>query len=339
MLRKLWDATFHLEGKFLRTCWQLFIPGRVTLEFFKGKQERYPHPLRMFAIVMFLFLFMVNYVMKNLNDEENGEDWWSNSETNVFINEDSVVTQNVVPTFERWKSQAILYDLQHDYFNLPPSWQTPATHGVVDSLLSNFNRRNGLAGAPGLPDTLSTDTDTTSFGLLGNDQIRISTFDIARYTPDEIISRYKIKDWWMKIFIRQSLKAYKDPEALIHSYVGSLTWTILALITLMSGVLALLYWRRQRYFVEHFIFLLHYQTGLMLSLLIAMIGIELSLWSEWSFAAVFLWATYSCYRALRRYYGQSRAKTLLKWVIFGFTYYFGFILLFALGLVVVFAIY
>lgn len=339
MLRKLWDSTFHLEGKFLRTCWQLFIPGRVTLEFFKGKQERYPHPLRMFAIVMFLFLFMVNNTMKSLNEEENGEDWYSDGEAAVVINEDSITEENPVPTYERWKHQAILNDLQQDYFKLPPTWQTPETHRVVDSLLSNYNRRSGLKGLPGLTDSMPTDTDTTSFGLFGKNQVRISTFDIARYTPDEIISRYKIKEWWMKLFIRQSLKAYKNPEALIHSYIGSLTWTILAQITFMSGIMALLYWRRQRYYVEHFIFLLHYHTGLMLSLLVALIGIELNLWSEWSFLWVFLWATYSAYKALRRYYGQSRGKTILKWVIFGLTYYFGFLLFFALGLIVVFAFY
>ena len=37
----------------------------MTQEFFKGKQDRYPHPLRTFAIVMFLFLFFVNSLLKN----------------------------------------------------------------------------------------------------------------------------------------------------------------------------------------------------------------------------------------------------------------------------------
>ena len=54
LMGRLWNNTIHLEGKFMRTAWQLFIPGKVTVEFFKGKQERYPHPVRLFAIVMFL---------------------------------------------------------------------------------------------------------------------------------------------------------------------------------------------------------------------------------------------------------------------------------------------
>ena len=32
---------------------------------------------------------------------------------------------------------------------------------------------------------------------------------------------------------------------------------------------------------------------------------------------IFLGATYFIYRALRRYYGQGRGKTLAKWFIFG----------------------
>ncbi len=60
LLGKLWNNTFHLEGKFLRSCWHLLVPGMVTSEYFKGKIDRYPHPIRMFAIVMFFFIILLN---------------------------------------------------------------------------------------------------------------------------------------------------------------------------------------------------------------------------------------------------------------------------------------
>jgi len=71
LLGRLWNNTFHLEGKFIRTSWQLFIPGKVTTEFFKGKQDRYPHPIRLFAIVMFLFLFLLNSMVNSLESDTN----------------------------------------------------------------------------------------------------------------------------------------------------------------------------------------------------------------------------------------------------------------------------
>lgn len=338
MLRKLWDSTIHLEGKFLRTCWQLFIPGKVTQEFFKGKLERYPHPLRMFAIVMFIFLFVVNQTVNLPSTQQNKGDWVEVGDTSVGPDGNQIVVENDLPSYERWKHQAMLYDFQHDYEKLPEAWRTPASRKAVDSLLRQFNLRHGFNN-PGLPDTLSNDSDTTSFGFFGKYQIRLATFDIVRYEPDEIIRRYNFKDWWMQLFVRQTIKSYKNPDALMHAFIGSLTWTILALIALMSGILALLNWRRQHYYVEHFIFLLHYHTGLMLAILLVLIGIRMGLLGVSTYYLVFIWATYAMYRAMRRYYGQTRGKTILKWMLFGVSYYFSFLLLFILGLFVVFAIF
>ena len=135
------------------------------------------------------------------------------------------------------------------------------------------------------------------------------------------------------------MKAYKDPRALIHAYIGSLTWSILALIALMSTILALLYSRHRRYYVEHFVFLLHYHTGLMLTLLLAIIGIQFSVFEVSILAWLALWASISMYFALRRYYQQGIGKTIAKWFIFGFLYYLSFVVLFVLGIILVFAIF
>jgi hypothetical protein len=82
------------------------------------------------------------------------------------------------------------------------------------------------------------------------------------------------------VCLNKGIKSHKTPDALGHAYVGSLTWTILALIAIMSGFLALLYRSQRRYYVEHFIFLLHFHTGtmLLLLLLLAILG------DHWVFA-------------------------------------------------------
>lgn len=338
MIRKLWDATFHLEGKFLRSCWQLFIPGKVTTEFFKGKQDRYPHPLRMFAIVMFLFLFMVNTLLNRQHDKSGT--LFSLDKTVPVENGDSVVQEKKsLGLYELMKYKTLLNDMRQDYENMPAAWKTKESRKAVDSLLRKNNFRNGLEDEAGLPDSLDLSTDTTNIGLWGNRQLHLATSDMVRYEPDELIERYNIDDWLLKVMIRQSLKSYKNPEGLVHAYIGSLTWAILALVALMSGVLALLYRRQKRYYVEHFIFLLHFHTGLMLALLLVLIGAYFKLWKGFVFLSVLAAASIFMFAAMRRYYGQSRRKTFAKWVVFGILYYFGFLLLFILGIILVFAIY
>lgn len=339
MLRKLWDSTFHLESKFLRTCWQLFIPGKVTVEFFKGKQDRYPHPLRMFAIVMFFFLFMVNVLLKERNEKKSNDGLLKFSTTAKVDTGDTTGSKNRLSGYERMQYKATLYDFWHDYEKMPDEWKTPASKKLVDSLLRLSNIRHGLGEERGLPDTLKWDQDTLSLGLWGEKQVQLSVTDVARYDADELIQRYDVQGWYLKLFVRQTLKSYKNPDAFVHAYIGSLTWAILALVSIMAFALSLLYWRQKRYYVEHFIFLLHYHTGLFLALLIALTGVYLGVFNKWAYLGVFWLATAGMYMSLRRYYGQTRGKTILKWAIFGLLYYFSFILLFTLGTIVVFAMY
>jgi hypothetical protein len=336
LMLRLWNNTFHLEGKFIRTAWQLFIPAKVTLEFFKGKQDRYPHPIRLFAIVMFLFLFLFNIMLKNQEEKKNGSLF---SETTTIKNSDgsdTIVKERSISVYEQMKYDAMLYDLRKDYEKLPADWKTGPAKEAVDSMLRSFSTRYNLEKENSLDSLVQGQQDSSGFGL---DGVQIATLDIVRYEPDEIIERYKITGWLNQIIIRQGIKSYKTPDALVHAYIGSLTWTILALIAIMSGVLALLYWRQRRYYVEHFIFLLHFHIGVLLSLVIVIAGRNLGIFSK----EVVMWATFlpagAFYLALLRYYGQGAGKTFVKWLLYGMAYIMAFILSFVLGLAVVFAMY
>jgi len=336
MLRKLWDNTFHLEGKFLRTCWQLFVPGKVTVEFFKGKQDRYPHPLRMFGIVMFFFLYMVNVT---INDAESKRGpILKISTTSKVENGGTTEHKSPLSPYERMRYEVMLHDMRLDYAELPEVWKNVGTRKAVDSLLRKMNVRHGIDD-PGLLDSLDNASDTTTINLWGDQEIKLSTRDIVRYTPDEIIARYDIKDWLIQVFLRQSIKSFKSPEAFVHAYLGSLTWAILALVGIMSAVLSLLYWRQKRFYVEHFIFLLHFHTGMMLASLLAMIGAQLGIWNEKIVIWVFIGISFFAYGAMRRFYRQGIGKTFVKWLLFGILYYVIFIVLFILGLLLVFAMY
>jgi hypothetical protein len=230
----------------------------------------------------------------------------------------------------------MLYDMEKDYEQLPREWKTPQAKSAVDSLFKSYAGRYGLDQDGLLDSLLNGPLDSTGIGFNG---IQISSLDIVRYEPDEIIERYHITSWYDRLLVRQGIKSYKTPDALAHAYIGSLTWTILALVAIMSGVLALLYGRQRRYYVEHFIFLLHFHTGVMLLLLLAILG------NRWGICGkdILGWAIFlpapAMYIALRRYYGDGWFKTFVKWLLYGILYFFAFVLSFILGLLVVFAIF
>jgi hypothetical protein len=335
LMGRLWNNTVHLEGKFIRTAWQLFIPGKVTTEFFKGKQDRYPHPIRLFAIVMFLFLFLLNSMLKDRETRKDGA-LFSSTTTVETDTGDTIVKERSVSAYEQMQQKAMLYDMRLDWEKMPPDWKTPEAKKVMDSILAAHSERYGVDKPTVLDSLFQGPLDSVGFGFNG---VQIASLDIVRYGPEEIIDRYQFANWIDRLVVRQGIKSYKTPDALAHAYVGSLTWTILALIAIMSGVLALLYIRQSRYYVEHFIFLLHFHTGVMLLLLLAILGNRWGIWGD----GIVVWAAVlpapAMYFALLRYYGQGWLKTFVKWVLYGAFYLFAFFLSFLLGLLAVFALY
>jgi hypothetical protein len=192
--------------------------------------------------------------------------------------------------------------------------------GELDSLFKN----------PEFKDSLSLS--------LGNKVQKVAHRDIVEYTPDEIIKKYRVTDWVSRTLIKQGIRSIQNPQELIAAYIGSFSWTVLALIIAMAAVMSLLYWRQKRYYVEHFVLLLHWHSGVLLALTLFM-GIDyfLPLGTLWGFIMLavfaFLWWT------MQRFYGQHWFWTTLKWFGFILMYTLGFTVFFVLGLLAVFTFF
>jgi Protein of unknown function (DUF3667) len=118
-----------------------------------------------------------------------------------------------------------------------------------------------------------------------------------------------------------------NASALRHSIGSNLPKMMFVFLPLMAGVMLLLYWWPRRLYVEHLVFFLHVHAALYL-MLIPVLAFEwladsrpaLGALVGWVQFAGFLYAAWYVYRALRTYYGQRRALTLLKLAVVGFAY-------------------
>jgi hypothetical protein len=152
---------------------------------------------------------------------------------------------------------------------------------------------------------------------------RIAIQDILGLSPSEIADQYHINNWADRVLFRQRIRTIRKPDEVIHNYVGSTAWAILCLIALMSGVLALLYWRQRRYYVEHFVFLMHqHSAGFMALTVFLIINKVVPLGPIW--LLVMVWIGVHLWLSLRNYYGQGWFVTTLKWVVYLMVYISGF---------------
>lgn len=105
----------------------------------------------------------------------------------------------------------------------------------------------------------------------------------------------------------------EDPERVLMLFVRGLPWTIFALVPLFAAWLRMLYRRRERFFVPHLVFALHFHTLAFLLWTAAVAGdliFRTDVVSDLSLLAIVA----MLFLSLRRAYAEGRLKTTGKQV-------------------------
>jgi hypothetical protein len=116
------------------------------------------------------------------------------------------------------------------------------------------------------------------------------------------------------------LKAMPQGEAirtLIQAFEDNAPIGVFVMMPLFALILKLLYVRRKRFYVEHFVFALHVHAFAFLT------GVVLMLSSLDALdAAIMIWFMIYLFMALKRVYGQGVIRTFIKYCLLGFSYTF-----------------
>ena len=63
------EAIFNFESRAYKTFFHLFVPGRLTNEYFKGRHRRYVTPLRLFLLTAILHFAILAYIANEVNGD------------------------------------------------------------------------------------------------------------------------------------------------------------------------------------------------------------------------------------------------------------------------------
>jgi Protein of unknown function (DUF3667) len=69
IVREFFDATFSLDARLLKSIMVLFVPGKLTQEYFAGHHVRYWQPLRLFLFLAVLQIGVISVFMSKLNEK------------------------------------------------------------------------------------------------------------------------------------------------------------------------------------------------------------------------------------------------------------------------------
>jgi hypothetical protein len=99
------------------------------------------------------------------------------------------------------------------------------------------------------------------------------------------------------------------------AFMENLPTGVFLMMPFFAGILKVLYVRRKRFYVEHFVFALHVHAFTFLTFLLML----LLPW-QWMNLVLSIWLMLYVFLAMKRVYGQGFVKTTAKYVLLGWAY-------------------
>jgi hypothetical protein len=189
--------------------------------------------------------------------------------------------------------------------------------------------------------------DSSTIGMIGGlgkvKSYKIAKVDMYHYSEEELMEKYKVEGFWNKINFKQSLKFTKSGQEDFKNYFFSkFIWITILAILPMAGFYMLLYRRQKRFYVEHFVFLMHY---CIMIFGLAIIYFLLDLWhfnkiaDMYGMTVNFYLGFFAMPLAIKNFYQQSWRKTIFKFLIAGFVFIIVALVVILLAGIVMFAFF
>jgi ribosomal protein S27AE len=267
----------------------LFKPGFLSKEYIEGRRAKYAPPFRMFIFISFiLFLLLETYSNRGLTKV-----------LDISVGDES---GSILDSVFNEMADSVYYTIEAFADSIPPA---PDTAGNTLDIELNLGSTNSLKINSG-DDSLST------FSL----RQRLSSY------ANKFEERLKIEsDPDKRIVLIRTIHLFRSPDRLISKILKYMSWAFFLLLPLFAFILKLVYIRHKYNYMRHLVFSIHIHTFGFVVLTI-LIGIQLIFNDTPGIISLLLILSLPVYFiiALKKFYGQSIFKVLLKFLIVSFLY-------------------
>lgn len=300
-----YDIT-HFDGKFFSTVRYLAIrPGFLSKEYINGRRASYLHPIRMYVFTSALF-FLIFFSVYNVDN------------INIGQYNDNAKKLTAAARVEASKKEALKKaKTKEDSLGIEKAFKTIETIGVI-------------APVSKVKDSTNDDDDDDNdlnWNITGMDS-KYQTHE-AYDSAQQLLPADQRDGWWERRFTHRNIdihKKYPDRntfgKALISKFIHSFPYLLFVSLPLYALFLKLLYIRRKEfYYVNHVLFMIHLYIFTFL-LLLVILGLDQLreavnigwLGIGWIEFILFLYGIYYTYKAMKNFYGQGFFKTFLKFM-------------------------
>ena len=308
------DAIFNIDNRFFKTIIYLFIPAKLTNAYFRGERQKFYHPLRIYVVLIIIFFAILSFL--GVENVIKVGDSVFNINTNIgddaFSNEQLVSLNSMLDSL---------------------SDTNPGIKDFQETFNENFIEEKSFT------DSIENLKKSGNELRLISKGITISAHELLEADIDSVVGSKNLDLWIDKLILRQILKGARDIDSLNSFIYANLTWLFIALIPLFAIVLKFFYLRRNRYYLEHVVFLLHLFSGLLLFICICLpFGL---LENSKGIVATVIATIAVLYplSAMKSFYKQGRFKTFVKFIFTGFIFVLIFFTVFLIFVVLAAALF
>lgn len=339
-IEEVFESFWHLDGRIFRTLRQLFVPGRVAINYLAGHRVRYIPPLRLFVILSLLTFFIGRLVL-TVGEGVRMEGVEAEIGRAQTIAEVEQVRDRLLAPIEAAEKQAA---------------KTPGANpaliaarvriqGEAASRIAELREQAAKAPAP----ADATDQGTTPAKNDAAGAAKVTVSPLAQGDDDSSwVCRFNerpfdaktnpVEAGWMPGFVNRWLNARigrgcenlkgadRNGERLFQQFLGAIPTALFLLMPLFALLLKVLYLGSGRTYLEHLVVAL-YSHGFLLLMLLALFVLSAAsnagapAWfTGLGYAAIWTWIPIYLLLMQKRVYRGGWFTTVLRYVVVGTVY-------------------
>lgn len=344
LLSDFFAGLFNLDNKIIKTLIAIWVPGKLTRLFFEGKRTGYTEPLRLYLFLSFVVFGIIGLIFNQSSTMDKLGDTLD-TKARLRHKKDLLLLDSLVGKIHSRShsvdfkngAEALLYlyalrpkdSLATDTLAMELGDLTLDSDVSVtpftrreQGILENYQQSNDSFNSTKQHARLVFEQETEADSLKINfDWIKkysgihssLAMADLIEMPLDTLYQKYEAQNFFGRLYIAQSQKIVRNPANALFYILGGFSWIAILFIPFMAFFHSLIYIRRKYYYVEHLVFTVHCTSlaFLLFILIRAMIYVGGSELLNLLFLAYPIYILY----AMKKYYGQGWAKTLIKWIL------------------------
>lgn len=309
MVADVLEDELTVDRRLPATLKPLFLkPGQLTVDYVNGRIARYIRPFRLYLVSSVIFFVLLSFFSLRFIRE-------------ALAPPDPTMAADTVG----------LVQIDSEIADIERALEEPAVPGPVREVLrarhhALMTQRETLLDEPEPGEAPPTDTTPLAPPVEppGQPDPQPAVGVMAAFEDVAVNLGHPALDSAATAKLRQlsRMEPGEAAERVVGDFLRYGSWVMFILLPLFAAVLKALYIRRRRYYAEHFIFLLHTHAFIYLLFSVLLLLVMLGWGRGWVLTVILGWIPVYVFLAMRRVYAQSRSKTLVKWWVLGWIYFF-----------------